>query len=190
MRHLGLLGLAAVLLGLGAWFVIRARSGTSAPETSPSSGEPAAVGAATPEQVHTLCGACHAYPPPESFPRTAWRKEVKQGYDFLHDSALALPNIPQESVVRYYESRAPLELPLLHPENAPGDVPLRFNREEFRSADGGTFPAVTNVNLVHLSDPKRLDVLCCDMRSGQVSVLRLYETIVRCSGSAEVVCAL
>ena len=54
-------------------------------------------------------------------------------------------------------------------------MPLRFNRQGFRSADGGTFPAVTNVNLVHLFDPKRLDVLSCDMRSGQVSVLRPYE---------------
>jgi hypothetical protein len=54
-------------------------------------------------------------------------------------------------------------------------VPLRFDRRGFRSADGGTFPAVTNVNLVHLSDPKRLDVLSCDMRSGQVGMLRPYE---------------
>ena len=24
-------------------------------------------------QVHTFCGHCHAYPPPDSFPRSAWR---------------------------------------------------------------------------------------------------------------------
>ena len=175
MRLLGFLGLAAAFFGLSTWFVIRALPGTPAAETAPASAVPAAVAEATPEQVHALCGACHAYPPPETFPRSAWRKEVKQGYDFLRDSTLALPYPPMESVVRYYETRAPLELPLPRSENAPGEVPLRFNRQGFRSADGGTFPAVTNVNLVHLFDPKRLDVLSCDMRSGQVSVLRPYE---------------
>ena len=125
--------------------------------------------------MHSLCGACHAYPPPESFPRAAWRKEVKQGYDFLRDSTLTLPYPSAESVVRYYEARAPLERVLPRAENALGETPIRFNRQGFRSADGGTFPAVSNVNLVHLFDPKRLDVLTCDMRSGQVSVLRPYE---------------
>ena len=175
MRLIGFLGLAAAFLGLSAWFVIRILP--TAADTAPASGVPAAVAEATPEQVHSLCGACHAYPPPETFPRSAWRKEVKQGYDFLNDSTLALrnPNPSLESVVRYYEARAPLELPLPHPENAPGEMPLRFNRQGFRSTDGGSVPAVTNVNLVHLFDSKRLDVLSCDMRSGQVSVLRPYE---------------
>src|SRR5262249_52358837 len=175
MRLLGLLGLAAAVFGLSAWFVIRALPGTPAAQTAPASAVPAAVAEATPEQVHALCGACHAYPPPEPFPRSAWRKEVKQGYDFLRDSTLALPYPPLESVVRYYEARAPLGLPLPRPENTPGEVPFRFNRQGFRPADGGTFPAASNVNLVHLFDPKRLDVLSCDMRSGQVSVLRPSE---------------
>lgn len=176
MRLLGFLGLAAAF-GLSAWLVIRTRLGTPAAETAFVPTVPAATAEATPEQVHSLCGACHAYPPPETFPRSAWRKEVQQGFDFLRDSTLASsrPHPSLESVVRYYEARAPLELPLPRPESAPGEVPIRFNRLGFRSADGGTFPAVSNVNLVHLYDPKRLDVLTCDMRSGQVSVLRPYE---------------
>jgi hypothetical protein len=125
--------------------------------------------------VHAICAACHAYPPPESFPRSAWRKEVKQGYDFLRDSTIPTPYPSLESVVRYYEARAPLELPLSRSENAPDEAPIRFERKGFRSSDGGTFPAVTNINLVHLFDPKRLDVLSCDMRSGEVSVLRPSE---------------
>ena len=136
---LGFLGLAAAFLGLSAWFVIRPLLGTPAAETAPATAVPAAA-EATPEQVHSLCGACHAYPPPEAFPRSAWRKEVKQGYDFLRHSTLAGPYPSQESVVRYYETRAPLELPLPRVENAPGEVPLRFNRQGFRSADGGHLP--------------------------------------------------
>jgi cytochrome c5 len=177
-RLVGLLGLAAAFFGLSAWLVIRALPGTPAEETAPAAAvpaAPAAVAEATSGQVHALCGACHAYPPPDTFPRSAWRSEVKQGYDFLRDSTLAGPYPSLESVVRYYEARAPLELPLPRPENAPGELALRFKRKGFRPADGGTFPAVSNVNLVHLFDEKRLDVLSCDMRSGQVSVLRPYE---------------
>jgi hypothetical protein len=136
---------------------------------------PAAVAEATPEQVHSLCGTCHAYPPPDTFPRSAWRKEVKQAYDFLRDSTLPSPYPSLESVVRYYETRAPLEWVLPHSEYATGELALRFKRQGFRPPDGCSFPSVANVNLVHLFDPKRLDVLSCDMRSGQVSVLRPYE---------------
>src|SRR5262249_6190733 len=141
MRLLGLLGLAAAFFSLSAWVVNRALPGTPAAEPVPASAVPstvpAAVPEASPEQVRSLCGACHAYPPPESFPRSAWRKEVKLAYDFLRDSTLDLPYPPLESVVRYYESRAPLELPLLFSENAPGEVPLRFNRQGFPSANRG-----------------------------------------------------
>jgi hypothetical protein len=175
MRLLGLLGLAAAFFGLCAWSVIRVLPGPPAGETAPPPAVPAAVAEATHEQVHALCGACHAYPPPDSFPRSAWRKEVKQGYDFLRDSTLDLSYPSLESVVRYYESRAPLELLLPRSENAPGELPFRFDRRGVRPAGGGTFPAISNVNLVHLFDRKRLDVLSCDMRSGQVSVLRPYE---------------
>src|SRR5262245_37126406 len=174
LRRLGFLGLAAAL-GLSAWLVVRALFGTPAAETAPTSAVPAAFAEATSEEVHAVCSACHAYPPPDTFPRSAWRKEIKQAYDFLQDSTLEFPAPSLDSVVRYYEARAPLELHLSRPDNAPDELPLRFNRQGFRSADGSTFPAVTNVNLVHLFDPKRLDVLTCDMRSGQVSVLRPYE---------------
>ena len=42
---------------------------------------------ASPEEVRQLCGACHAYPTPDSFPKSAWRKEVQLGFDFLRDSS-------------------------------------------------------------------------------------------------------
>ncbi len=155
--------------------MIRALPQTPDVATAPASPVPAAGAEATSEQVHSLCATCHAYPPPETFPRSAWRKEVKQGYDFLRDSTLASPYPSLESVVRYYESRAPLQLPLPPSENRTGDAPLRFNRRGFQPPGGGTFPSVANLNLVHLFDPKRLDVLSCDMRSGEVSVLRPYE---------------
>ena len=60
----------------------------------------------TDEEVHRLCAACHAYPPPDSFPKSAWRKEVKQGYDFFHeDSRYQFEYPPLESVVARRRSR-------------------------------------------------------------------------------------
>ena len=40
------------------------------------------------EQVHQFCAACHAYPPPDSFPRSAWKEEVERGYAFFGQSGL------------------------------------------------------------------------------------------------------
>src|SRR5262245_42631113 len=78
---------------------------------------------ATSEQVHQICAACHAYPPPETFPRSAWKKEVQQGYDFFHKDLTYRFEYPaMESVLRYYERRAPETLAPAErqPEGAPG----------------------------------------------------------------------
>jgi hypothetical protein len=175
-RWLGVTALAAAGFGVGVLGVTSALPRTAPPEGDPPvSAPPAPVAEATTEQVHELCGACHAYPPPGTFPRATWRTEVKLAYDFLRDSA-RFPHPPSlESVVRYYESRAPLELPLARPPDAPGPPPWRCERHGVRPPGDPSFPAVAHVNLVHLSDPKRLDLLACDMRSGQVMALRPYE---------------
>jgi hypothetical protein len=136
---------------------------------------PPAPPEAAPEQVHRLCGSCHAYPPADSFPRAAWRREVKQAYDFLRDSPLRLDYPPLESVARYYESRAPDELPpLAHPADA-GPGPVRWQRRGLRTPWPPPYPGVTNVNLAHLSDPRKLDLLVCDAWAGEVLALKPYE---------------
>src|SRR5688572_9632240 len=91
---------------------------------------------ATAEQVHQLCAACHAYPPPDSFPRSAWRKEVKQGYDFFHqDLSYRFDYPPLEAVLAYYENRAPDALPLLPPTRAPRPPTARFERRDVHAPD-------------------------------------------------------
>jgi len=127
------------------------------------------------EQVHQFCGtACHAYPPAEVFPRSAWRREVKQAYDFFRDSGLQIDFPSQESVALYYERRAPEEWPLLKGEKPARDPPVLFRRKDYHGPGEPIPPAVSNVNLVHLFDERRLDVLACDMRLGQVLVLQPY----------------
>jgi hypothetical protein len=131
---------------------------------------------ASTEEVHRLCGACHAYPPPDTFPRSAWRKEVKQGYDFFHkDLSLRFDYPPLEGVVRYYENRAPEALAPLK-RTAAAQPLARFDRRGYRAPDASRPPGVANVNLVRLFNKDKLDVLVCDAINNQVLVLSPYES--------------
>jgi hypothetical protein len=134
-------------------------------------------------QVHAFCGgACHAYPPPDTFPRRHWRTEVQQGFRFYSQSGLALQAPPLESVVRYYEQRAPEELAVPTWKRAARPPGARFERRSYPGPQvEGPF-AVSNVNLVRLRAPGKgkspaegpptLDVLACDMQHGLVMLLR------------------
>jgi tetratricopeptide (TPR) repeat protein len=145
--------------------------------TKPDSGE------ASEAQVHQFCGACHAYPPAETFPRPAWRTEVLRGFRFFESSTdrniellpqrMAIPSI--ESVVRYYERRAPAALPPVKQEATARPLPVRFTRGDLRCPDELPSPAVSNVNLVQLTDDHRLDLVVSEMRSGRVWSMKPYE---------------
>ncbi len=126
-------------------------------------------------RVHDFCGACHAYPPPDSFPRSAWKEEVERGYFFFGKSSLQVNPPPIDQVIGYYESRAPQKLPEPTFARAAAPLPLSFLRLGFPGPPKTRAPAVSHVNLVHLSDPKRLDILACEMRWGLVMALKPYE---------------
>src|SRR5262249_50015741 len=137
---------------------------------------------ASSEQVRELCSACHRFPPPDSFPRSAWKNQVQLAYDFLkhpprnNPAALKqLPIPPQKQVLAYFESRAPETLPLIAPETAAMPAPVAFERMPLTDPLRPLRPATSNVNLVHLSDPRKLDLLVCDMRYGRVMALKPYE---------------
>jgi len=69
--------------------------------------------------VHEFCGHCHAFPPPETFPRSAWKYEVEQGYGFFELYSPPLHAPPIDAVVNYFQDRAPAELPARRTSNAP-----------------------------------------------------------------------
>jgi hypothetical protein len=154
--------------------------GTTSTDTPPSPQPPAAP-ADIAERVHTFCGAaCHAYPSPDSFPRKYWRKEVERGFRFFELSGMSLKAPPIDSVVRYYEERAPEDLApaALKPASKPLD--LNFEKLSFPGPPTTERFAVSNVNLVRLPEPgkspaKGLDILACDMKAGLVMLLRPYE---------------
>jgi hypothetical protein len=130
-----------------------------------------------PQRVNVFCGACHADPPPDTFPRSAWKYEIERMYMFFAQSGRPLMPPPIEEVVKYYEERAPLELPPLVIHPADHRLPVSFVRVDypvFAGPPNVSPPYISNVNLVHLFDPKRLDVLACDMHGGAVMVLQPY----------------
>jgi hypothetical protein len=128
------------------------------------------------EQVHRFCGtACHSYPPPNTFPRSLWRYEIKQAYDLFRDSNLSFPDFPsQESVALYYEKRAPEELPPLKFDQPAQSLSKPWQRKDYSLPGEPGAPAISNVNLVHLFDERRLDILVCEMRRGQILALQAY----------------
>jgi hypothetical protein len=152
-----------------------ALSSPSPPAPAPPYTPPPPAAEAAEGPVREFCGACHNYPPPDSFPRSEWRKQVRQGFDFYRDSDLRLDPPSIEGVCLHYEHRAPEAMPPLRPGSLSDAPPVRFARTAVRSPDLTAFPATANVNLVHLTDPHKLDLLVCDQRSGQVLLLKPYE---------------
>src|SRR5438132_2406847 len=134
------------------------------------------------EQVQQLCGACHRFPPPDSFPRSAWKAQVEQAYEFLKHPPKNNPAVlnqltipPQEQVLTYFEKRAPKTLSVVIAKSDTTPTPVAFERVPLFDPSHPLRPAVSNVNLVHLSDPRKLDLLVCDMRYGRVMTLKPYE---------------
>jgi hypothetical protein len=127
------------------------------------------------EQVHTFCGACHAYPPADSFPRSAWQKEVERGYSFFERSGLALAVPPVQQVIQYYQERAPRELPPARITYASTPLGVQFERTGYPGPGPAGRPHSSNVLITPFSDPRRPDILTCDMATGLVMALRPYD---------------
>jgi hypothetical protein len=141
------------------------------PAPAPPQGEPADIS----DKVHEFCGKCHAYPPADTFPRFAWKEEVERGYNFYGKSNLRLTPPRIDDVIRYYEKRAPERLPKAVFERASTPLPMAFAPHRFDNPPREAAPAVSHIDLVHLSDPKKLDILACEMRHGYVMTLKQYE---------------
>jgi hypothetical protein len=171
---------AAVVAGLVLAVVwTTACSPPPAPPPPPPTDGPGEASAEDVEaRVHSFCGgSCHAYPPADTFPRRHWRAEVERGFRFFERSGLPLKAPPIESVVRYYEGRAPEELPPIACPVANHPLPVRFEKVGFPNPPGAGRPAVSHLNVVRLPKPGQKEpaapaVLACDMQGGRVLLLR------------------
>jgi hypothetical protein len=153
--------------------------GRPAEKQEPFAPSLASQSVASPLEIEEYCSKCHAYPPADTFPRSAWKEEVEKAYKLIAQSNLHMKRLDgkapsMEQVIDYYEERAPLELPMALIPRATHPLPLRIRRKAYPVVPQAPEPAVANVNLVHLFDERRLDLLACDMRAGLVMALRPY----------------
>lgn len=167
-------------LGAGAALIYWVESRWSRPTGQPPVNLPAEPPAeASAEVVQTFCGSCHPNPPAETFPRSAWRREVVQAYRFYDaatpDFKAKYPAPPIETVIRSFERRAPerLALPTEVLATTPPRVTLTATPWTGPAAHG---PGLSHLNLAPLIDPKIPDLIACDMLSGEVARVRLTET--------------
>ena len=146
---------------------------------------PQTVAVASKDEVRALCGTvCHAYPPPDILPRSAWRDEIARMA--LIREGLPEPRGPRgaagrltvlppdmERALRYYLRHAPESLPI--PDDWPKANDSQFTRRGLDPSGAPPDPAVANVQLVDLDGDARLEVIVSDMRYGMVLTGRPYD---------------
>ena len=146
----------------------RAKDASGMTVESPSTEVATATDAEVTQQVKVFCGACHAVPQPDSFPRQAWYDEVRRGFNFYYESGRKdLTPPPQVSVVSWYQQRAPEQLAEPDQTEA-GDSPLDFKLQMIDVPVNST--ELTAVSVVRPADsesnPSQFRV--SDMRRGVV----------------------
>ncbi|MCS7269895.1 MAG: VCBS repeat-containing protein, partial [Gemmataceae bacterium] len=158
------------------------REPTTAPFAPPMSSEPETTNSATPadleQRIRYFCGTvCHAYPPPDTFPQEHWRMEVERAYGFFERSGLALTPPRMSDVIRYYEERAPLSLPVITPVYAKHRLPMQWEPVSCPLPPGGGRAMISHVQPVKLPPgrvtPEQIaaaptDLLACDMQGGRI----------------------
>jgi FG-GAP-like repeat len=159
----------AALTGAGAFALLRPAPDR---EPGPTPVTPALSEAELARRVQAFCGACHASPRPESFPRRAWRDQVLNMFSFFRNANLKATPPPVDQVIKYFEDRAPPELPpaVIHRARTP--LPVKLERLGLPGPPGGARVLISHLSVVHLSDKARPELLATDMGSGRVMALR------------------
>jgi len=160
-----------VRLGLVALLALVPLTAVLQRSTTASSQDP------TEADARMVCATCHALPPPEILPRSAWRNSfirmtlIREGMvePELGPEALAkLVPLPADMarLLPWYERQAPERL--APPDPWPAASAAAFRRRELTFNDAPPYPAVSHVQLVDLSGDARPELLVTDMRNGLV----------------------
>jgi len=126
--------------------------------------------------ARAVCGTCHALPPADVLPKSAWPAEfVRMMYIRENRLPPVGRGVPQaelppdmQAVLPWFTSRAPERLAAPEPWPAPAESPLQFTRRSMTMPDMPGTPAVAHVRLADLDGDTKLDVLGADMRQGVV----------------------
>ncbi len=132
-------------------------------------------------RIEAFCGDCHAVPKPSSFPRYAWHKEVRAGYEFYANSGRTdLDPPPIAETVAYYRSHAPETLTFPDPPEADQPLSVTFKVDKLKSDSAQrAAPAVSHLNWLPLQPDSRSVLVTTDMRSGLVMAVDLHNTADR-----------
>lgn len=133
--------------------------------------------AALKPRIEAFCGDCHGTPAADTFPREAWPREVKRGFDFYFESFrtdLSPPAV--NDVIAYYQSLAPLELNVV-PAALNTHAALRGVRFEQTATAAPRLepPAVASISWLRLPGDDRPSLVFCDMRSGEIGRVAIGE---------------
>lgn len=174
-----LLRAAALVFASAGVLLAAATREAPRPFQSPAAQAPATTAPQSEEQqARVTCGGCHAFPPPDILPRSAWRDEFVRMH-FLREQrlppigppgTLARVQLPpdMEAALPYFLSRAPERLPPPESWPDPAASPVTFTRHTMAMPKMPDTPAVAHVRLVDIDGDKRLDLVGADMRQGLV----------------------
>ena len=140
-----------------------------------SQGSDTGPDAADPAVVRDFCTKCHAYPSPDSFPRSAWKKELEQAYRFAYEAGLVRSAPPMANVLRYFEEHSPDELPGLPFLTDSPRCPVQFDATTHRLPGKEQRSIVTSAKLVALTGTVRSELLVCDSRTHEILLKNLAD---------------
>jgi hypothetical protein len=131
----------------------------------------------TESRIVAFCSDCHTLPPPESFPRERWHREVLRGYEFYARSGRNdLDPPPLHQTLAYYLARAPERIVFPKPVEAATKLSVTFDVERL-ALDGGAnvVPEISHLRWARLEPDGDPLLLVCDMRFGYVAAADLSE---------------
>jgi hypothetical protein len=100
---------------------------------------------------------------------------IENMFSFSHHANLKLTPPPLDQVARYFQDRAPPELPPAVIHRATTPLPVQLRRLGFPGPSPRQPSLISNISVVHLSDKERPELLATDMGSGLVMALRPWE---------------
>lgn len=119
-------------------------------------------------RVEAFCSKCHRMPLPTSFPKHAWRDEVRRGFEFYYSSDQVDEAIPSQTEVQeFFVKKAPQELILPNPDSVDHLWVKRFEQLTVELPEVQS-PAISFLDYVDLGDNLGRGILLSEMREGGV----------------------
>ncbi len=145
-----------------------------ADDDSGTPGSPVVPAVDSEAAIREFCSVCHRFPAPEILPRERWPAEIRLMYELYAEKiggdVESAP--PMEAAIAHYTERAPDRLPPCPSSAGAPAGSVSFRRTPIRLGGLPPYPAIADVQIVHLLDETRPEVLFCEMRFNKVYLAR------------------